>query len=154
MENEFRREVFVLKPTSKEEKEKAKLRVAAYCRVSTDSEDQVHSFIAQVKYYTDFIRGREDMVLVEVYADEGITGTTTKKRDEFNRMMRDCRAGKVDRIYVKSASRFARNALDCIEYVRELKKLGVSVFFESDGIDTESMNHELVLYIKSAFAQE
>jgi len=97
MENEFRREVFVLKPTCKEEKEKAKLRVAAYCRVSTDSEDQVHSFIAQVKYYTDFIRGREDMVLVEVYADEGITGTTTKKRDEFNRMMRDCRAGKVDR---------------------------------------------------------
>lgn len=154
MENEFRREVFVLKPTSKEEKEKGKLRVAAYCRVSTDSEDQVHSFIAQVKYYTDFIRGREDMVLVEVYADEGITGTTTKKRDEFNRMMRDCRAGKVDRIYVKSVSRFARNTLDCIEYVRELKKLGVSVFFESDGIDTESMNHELVLYIKSAFAQE
>ena len=69
MENEFRREVFVLKPTNKEEKEKAKLRVAAYCRVSTDSEDQVHSFIAQVKYYTDFIRGREDMVLVEVYAE-------------------------------------------------------------------------------------
>ena len=99
MENEFRREVFVLKPTSKEEK--TKLRVAAYYRVSTDSEDQVHSFISQVRYYNDFIRGRKDMVLVEVYADEGITGTTTKNRDEFNRMMRDYREGKVDRIYVK-----------------------------------------------------
>ena len=145
------REIRVIKPTKNNDKEK--LRVAAYCRVSTDSDDQINSFIAQVRYYNDYIREQPDMVLVDVYADEGITGTCMNKRDEFNRMMKDCRAGKIDRIFVKSVSRFARNSLECIESVRELKKCGTTIFFENDGIDSKTMNHELILYIKSAFAQ-
>ena len=145
------REIRVIKPNKKDAKEK--LRVAAYCRVSTDSDDQINSFIAQVRYYNDYIREQPDMVLVDVYADEGITGTCMNKRDEFNRMMKDCRAGKIDRIFVKSVSRFARNSLECIESVRELKKCGTTIFFENDGIDSKTMNHELILYIKSAFAQ-
>ena len=94
------REIRVIKPTKNNDKEK--LRVAAYCRVSTDSDDQINSFIAQVRYYNDYIREQPDMVLVDVYADEGITGTCMNKRDEFNRMMKDCRAGTVNRIFVKS----------------------------------------------------
>ena len=108
------REITVIKPNVKNEV-KEKLRVAAYCRVSTDSEDQINSFIAQVRYYNDYIRDQADMVLVDVYADEGITGTCMNKRDEFNRMMRDSKAGKVDRIFVKSVSRFARNSLECTQ---------------------------------------
>ncbi len=131
-----------------------KLRVAAYCRVSTDSDDQINSFIAQVRYYNEYIRSQEDMVLVDIYADEGITGTSRSKRDEFNRMMKDCKDGKVDRILVKSVSRFARNSLECIDAVRELKKYGTTVLFENDGIDSKQMNHELILYIKGAFAQD
>lgn len=129
------------------------LRVAAYCRVSTDSEDQVNSFIAQMHYYYSFIQQAENMTLVDIYADEGITGTCLAKRDDFNRMIRDGKEGKIDRIYVKSVSRFARNALDCLENIRILKDYGVSVFFENDGIDTQTLNSELVLYVKSAFAQ-
>lgn len=131
----------------------AVLRVAAYCRVSTDSDDQVNSFIAQMHYYYNFIKQAENMELVDVYADEGITGTSVAKRDDFNRMIKDCKAGKIDRIYVKSVSRFARNALECLEYIRLLKDYDVSVFFENDGIDTQTLNSELILYIKSAFAQ-
>ncbi len=129
------------------------LRVAAYCRVSTDSEDQVNSFMAQMHYYYSFIQQAEHMTLVDIYADEGITGTCLAKRNEFNRMIRDSKEGKIDRIYVKSVSRFARNALDCLESIRTLQEYGVSVFFENDGIDTKTLNSELVLYIKSAFAQ-
>ena len=129
------------------------LRVAAYCRVSTDSEDQVNSFIAQMHYYYSFIKQAENMELVDVYADEGITGTSVAKRDDFNRMIKDCKAGKIDRIYVKSVSRFARNALECLEYLRILKECEVSVFFENDGIDTGALNSELILYIKAAFAE-
>lgn len=131
-----------------------KLRVAAYCRVSTNSDDQINSFIAQVRYYSEYIRSQEDMVLVDIYADEGITGTSRSKRDEFNRMMKDCKDGKVDRILVKSVSRFARNSLECIDAVRELKKYGTTILFENDGIDSKQMNHELILYIKGAFAQD
>lgn len=133
--------------------ENKKLRVAAYCRVSTDSEDQVNSFIAQVKYYNDFIRLSDTMELVDIYADEGITGTSTEKRDEFNRMIRDCKLGKIDRVFVKSVSRFARNSLECIENIRLLKSYGTNVLFENDGLDTSNMNSEMILYIKSAFAQ-
>lgn len=129
------------------------LRVAAYCRVSTDSDDQVNSFMAQMHYYYSFIQQAENMELVDVYADEGITGTSVAKRDDFNRMIKDCKLGKIDRIYVKSVSRFARNALDCLEYIRLLKEHGVSVFFENDGIDTMTLNSELILYVKGAFAQ-
>ena len=130
-----------------------KIRVGAYCRVSTDSEEQADSFIAQVKYYTDFISHSPDMVLVDIYADEGITGTCVNKREEFQRMLKDSKAGKLDRIYVKSVSRFARNSLECIENIRLLKEYGTSVLFENDNIDTDKMNSEMILYIKSAFAQ-
>ena len=100
-----------------------------------------------------FIKQAENMELVDVYADEGITGTSVAKRDDFNRMIKDCKAGKIDRIYVKSVSRFARNALECLEYLRILKECEVSVFFENDGIDTGALNSELILYIKAAFAE-
>ena len=99
------------------------LRVGAYCRVSTDSEDQMNSFIAQVKYYNDFINKNSNMVLVDIYADEGITGTCVNKRDEFLRMLADAKKGKLDRVLVKSVSRFARNALECLEKIRILKRI-------------------------------
>lgn len=129
------------------------IRVAAYCRVSTDHKDQINSFLAQMQYYNDYIRENESMRLVDLYADEGITGTDMRKRDEFKRMLKDAKNGKIDRILVKSVFRFARNSLECIEAIRMLKDNGVSVYFENDNIDTEKMNSEMMLYIKSAFAQ-
>ena len=130
-----------------------KIRVAAYCRVSTDKTDQVNSFITQMRYYTDYIKSNTKMILIDIYADEGISGTLMDKRDEFKRLLKDCKNRKIDRVLVKSVTRFARNSLECIEAVRELKSYGVSVFFENDKIDTENMNSEMLLYIKSAFAQ-
>lgn len=152
MNSKTKKEVQIINPTKGLYSERCK-RVAAYCRVSTDSEDQTNSFLAQVKYYNDFIKQSKDMILVDIYADEGITGTCVKKRDEFQRMMKDSKAGKIDRIYVKSVSRFARNSLECIESIRLLKSYGTTVLFENDGIDTSTMNSEMILYIKSAFAQ-
>lgn len=131
-----------------------KLRVAAYARVSSDSADQRNSFSTQVKYYTQFIQAHEDWQFVDIYADQGITGTRADKREEFLRLMRDCRAGKIDRILVKSVSRFARNAQDCIKAVRELKDLGVTVAFEKERINTAVMSNEMFLSMMSAFAQE
>ena len=133
--------------------ENSTLRAAAYCRVSTSEEDQLNSFITQMHYYHDFISQSDNMVLVDIYADEGITGTSVEKRNEFKRMLNDCRLGKIDRIYVKSVSRFARNALECIESIRLLREYSVSVFFENDRIDTLTLNSKLILYVKSAFAQ-
>ena len=147
------KEVKIIRPT-KEGDDAGYIRVGAYCRVSTDSEDQLNSFFAQVKYYNDYIRRNEKMRLVDIYADEGITGTEMQKRDEFKRMLKDAKNRKLDRILVKSVTRFARNSLECIEAVRELKACGVSVFFENDNLDTEQMNSEIILYIKSAFAQQ
>jgi len=132
---------------------KAKLRVAAYARVSSDSADQLNSYLAQVDYYTRFISSREDWELVDVYADEGLTGMETKKRDDFNRMIADCRDGKIDRILVKSVSRFARNQEDYIYYMRELLRLGVTISFEKENLDTGKMNSEQVADIYGAFAQ-
>ena len=152
MLEQTKKQVKVIKPTAQNNGQRD-LRVAAYCRVSTDSEDQSNSFLAQVKYYTDFISNSANMVLVDIYADEGITGTCVNKRDEFLRMIKDCKLGKIDRIYVKSVSRFARNSLECIENIRLLKECNVTVVFENDGIDTDNMNSEMILYIKSAFAQ-
>lgn len=96
------------------------LRVAAYCRVSSDSKDQLHSYAAQIRNYTEAIARHDGWELVDVYADEGLTGTRMDQRDDFNRMMRDCRKGKIDRILVKSVSRFARNTRDCLSALREL----------------------------------
>lgn len=130
-----------------------KVRVAAYCRVSTDKADQLNSFFAQMKYYSDYVRENYNMILVDIYADEGITGTEIEKRDEMKRLIRDCQHKKIDRVVTKSVQRFARNALECIETLRLMKSCGVTVLFENDHIDTAKMNSELILYIKSAFAE-
>lgn len=106
--------------------------MAAYCRVSTDQDEQLSSYENQVRYYHDYIAQHDDYDLVDIYTDEGISGTNTKKREGFNRMIADCRDGKIDRILVKSISRFARNTLDCIKYVRELKEFGIGVTFEME----------------------
>lgn len=121
-----------------------KLRVAAYARVSSDSEDQLNSYIAQVDFYTKYISSHEDWELVDIYADEGLTGMETKHRDEFNRMIQDCRDGKIDRILVKSTSRFARNTQDYILHMRELLRMGVTIFFEKENLDTGKMTSEQV----------
>ena len=112
------------------------LRVAAYARVSTSSEDQLNSFAAQSKYYTTLISSNKNWKMVDLYADEGITGTSAEKRGDFQRLMADCRRGLVDRVLVKSISRFARNTKECLESIRELKSLGISVCFEKEHIDT------------------
>ena len=119
---------------------KPKLKVAAYCRVSTDSEEQATSYDAQVEHYTEFIRKNPEWEFAGIYADDGISGTNTKKREEFNRMIEDTMAGKIDMIITKSISRFARNTLDCLQTVRELKQLGVAVEFEKEDIDTGNIH--------------
>jgi len=131
----------------------AKLRVAAYARVSSDSDDQQNSYIAQVDYYTKHIAAQEGWELADLYADEGISGLVASKRDDFNRMIQDCRDGKIDRIIVKSISRFARNTKEYIQYVRELLRLGVSIHFEKENIDTGKMTSEQIATIYGAFAQ-
>ena len=133
--------------------EKAKLHVAAYARVSSDSADQINSYLAQVDYYTRHIGENPDWELADIYADEGISGLDTQKRDEFNRMMTDCRAGKIDRILVKSMSRFARNTRDALHFMRELMRLGVTVRFEKENIDTGRLSSEQTATIYAAFAQ-
>jgi site-specific DNA recombinase len=131
-----------------------KLRVCAYARVSSDSDDQLNSFAAQVDYYTELINGNEEWELVDIYADEGITGTRADKRDDFLRMMNDCRKGRIDRILVKSVSRFSRNIRDCLAALRELKALGVEVEFEKERIKTAEMHDELIMGMFSTVAQE
>ena len=129
------------------------LRVAAYCRVSSDSEDQLNSFAAQNTHYNSLIKSHAKWVLVDIYADEGITGTSAKKRGDFQRMLEDCRKGKIDKILVKSISRFARNTKDCLEAVRELRTLGISVFFEEHNIDTKMVSSEMLTSVIAACAQ-
>ncbi len=129
-------------------------KVAAYCRVSTDSKDQLNSYRTQIGYYTNYIAQHPGWELADIYADEGITGTSLEKRDEFKRMLADCRAGIIQRILVKSVSRFARNTLELIETTRELKSLGVVVVFEEQGIDTAQMLGEMQLTLLAMAAQE
>ena len=131
-----------------------KLRVAAYARVSSSSEDQLNSYRVQNQYYSELISNNPDWEMVDIYADEGITGTSVEKREDFQRMMQDCRKGKIDRILVKSISRFARNTKDCLAAVRELKELGVSVLFEEQGIDTARVSSEMVTAIMASLAQK
>ena len=118
-----------------------KLKMAAYCRVSTDQGEQLLSYENQVNYYTNYISENPLYEYAGTYADEGISGTNTKKRDEFNRMIADCRAGKIDMIITKSISRFARNTLDCLNYVRELKDLGIGIILKRK-ISIPSMQRE------------
>lgn len=131
-----------------------KKRVAAYCRVSTDNEDQANSFESQQRYFKQYIEHHPDWELYEVFADEGISGTNTKKRKEFNRMIACAQNGDFDLIITKEISRFARNTLDSIYYTRELKKYGVGVIFMNDGINTLDGDAELRLAIMSSIAQE
>lgn len=145
--------VTVIQPTIAEE-QNTKIRCAAYCRVSSDSEDQLNSFMAQTRYYEKAFENSETEQLVDIYADEGITGTREDKRDEFQRMIKDCRRGKIDRIYTKSISRFARNTKDCLKNIRELKSLGITVFFEKENIDTAKLSDEMMITIMGGLAQE
>ena len=131
-----------------------KKKVAAYCRVSTDQEEQLSSYENQVRYYTEMIEKNPEYDLVDIYADEGISGTNTKKREEFKRMIDDCRAGRIDLIITKSISRFARNTLDCLNYVRELKEKGLAIIFEKENINTMDAKGEVLLTILSSLAQD
>ena len=128
--------------------------VASYCRVSTDKDDQANSFAAQQRYFKEYIDRQPDWELYEVYADEGITGTSTKKRTNFNRMIHDAHMGKFKLIITKEVSRFSRNILDTISFTRELKSLGVGVLFMNDGISTLEPDAELRLSIMGSIAQE
>lgn len=130
------------------------LRVAAYCRVSTDKEDQTNSFESQKLYFENEIRKNPDWELVKIYADEGISGTSTKKRTEFNNMIRDAKNGKIDRIITKEVSRFARNTVDTLQYTRDLKSKGIGVLFCNDNINTLDSDGELRLTIMASIAQE
>ena len=130
-----------------------KLRVAAYTRVSSNSKDQEHSFAAQNAYFSKLITDNPDWELADIYADQGITGTSIDKRDDFLRMMEDCRKGRIDRILVKSSSRFARNTKESLAAVRELKSLNISVYFEEQNIDTAQVSGEVLIAMFAALAQ-
>ena len=122
--------------TPQEQEKKRNLRVAAYCRVSTDSEEQLTSYQNQLSYYTEKIMKEPNWTMAGVFADEGITGTSANKRKEFLRMIRQCRQGKIDMILAKSVSRFARNTVDTLNFTRELRSLGIPVIFEEQNINS------------------
>lgn len=130
-----------------------KMRVAAYCRVSTDSEEQLNSYEAQKSYYTQKIQDSPDWEMAGIYADEGITGTSLKKRTEFKKMITACKRGHIDLIITKSLSRFARNTVDCLETVRLLKANGIGVYFEKENINTLTESSEFLITLFSGFAQ-
>ena len=134
--------------------EKPKLRVAAYCRVSTDSDEQATSYEAQIEHYTSYINGNPDWELAGIFADDGISGTNTKKRDEFNRMIEECLAGNIDMVITKSISRFARNTLDCLKFIRQLKDKNIPVFFEKENINSMDSKGEVMLTIMASLAQQ
>lgn len=150
-----RKTITVITPTKKcvDKAKYDQLRVAAYCRVSTDSEEQLTSYTMQKKVYTEMIVEKPEWCLVDIYADEGISGTRAANRHEFQRMMKDCKRGKIDYIITKSVSRFARNTAECLEYVRQLKLMGIGVIFEEQNIDTLKMDGELLITIHAGFAQ-
>ncbi len=130
-----------------------RLNVAAYCRVSTDQEEKENSYEAQISYYTEKIGKNNDWQMAGIFADEGITGTQAKKRPEFLKMIRLCRQRKIDMVLTKSLSRFARNTVDSLNYIRELKALGIAVIFEKENINTLETDTEMMLTIMSCFAQ-
>ena len=136
------------------DEEKPKLRVAAYCRVSTDSDEQAASYEAQIDHYTTYINGHPDWELAGIFADDGISGTNTKKREEFNRMIDECMADSIDMVITKSISRFARNTLDCLKYIRQLKEKSIPVFFEKENINTMDSKGEVLLTIMASLAQQ
>ena len=133
---------------------KSKIRVAAYCRVSTDSDEQATSYETQVEHYTRFIKGKPEWEFAGVYADDGISGTNAKKRESFMRMIADCDEGKIDMIITKSISRFARNTVDCLNYIRDLKKKHIPIFFEKENINTLEASGEFLITIMASIAQQ
>lgn len=145
-------QVEIILPTAQKEAVRP-TRIAAYCRVSSDSEDQLNSFYAQVRHYTTAIAELPNSVLVDIYSDEAVSGGTMEKREDFMRMIADCNKGKIDRILTKSVSRFARNTLECLETVRDLKLKGVSIYFEEQRIDTMKMGDELLITMFGSVAQ-
>ncbi len=142
------------KGNSAAKKEVKRLRVAAYCRVSTDNEEQASSYEAQIQHYEEFIKTNPEWEFVGVYADEGISATSTKNREQFNAMIEDCKAGKIDMIFTKSISRFARNTLDCLKYIRLLKEINIPVFFEKESINTMDAKGEVLITIMASLAQQ
>jgi len=140
--------------TSRRQEDKPKLRVAAYCRVSTDSDEQASSYETQVEHYTEYIKKNPEWEFAGIYADDGISGTNTKKREEFNRMIEACKTGEIDMIITKSISRFARNTLDCLKYIRMLKDKNIPVFFEKESINTMDAKGEVLLTIMASLAQQ
>ena len=146
--------VIPAKEESPQDQEKKKnLRVAAYCRVSTKKDEQLNSYENQKAYYTEKIMANPDWTMADIFADEGITGTSACKRKDFLRMIRHCRQGKIDMILAKSVSRFARNTLDTISYTRELRSLGIAVIFEEQNINSIYPESEFLIALHAAFAQ-
>lgn len=139
---------------SVKKEEKPKLRVAAYCRVSTDSDEQATSYEAQVEHYTDYITKNPEWELAGIFADDGKSGTNTKKRDDFNRMIESAMNGDIDMIITKSISRFARNTLDCLRFIRKLKEKNIPVYFEKEAINTMDAKGEVLLTIMASLAQQ
>ena len=142
----------LIAPTTKQEI--PKLRVAAYCRVSSNSADQRNSFATQERVYTKYIAEKQEWELVDIFADEGLSGMKADNRPEFQRMIRMCELHQIDLILTKSVSRFARNAKEALNYTRKLKLLGIGVQFEEDGINTLAMADEMLLNTFAAIAQE
>ena len=140
--------------TPLKESEGRKIRLAAYCRVSTKSEDQEHSLAAQILYFANYVKEHSEYELADIYADEGITGTDMQKRDELNRLLRDCRIGKIDRIICKSISRFARNTEELLHMIRMLKEFNVSIYFEDKDIDSDKLNMEMFVTFPGMAAQQ
>ena len=130
-----------------------KVNVAAYCRVSTEAEEQQNSYQVQIEYYTNYINSNPEWTLAGIFADEGISGTQTKNRTEFNRMIRMCKKKKIDLVLCKSTSRFSRNTVDCLDHIRLLKSLGIGVIFEKENINTLTAQSEFILSLYSSFAQ-
>lgn len=147
--------IVIIPAKTQEEIKKAEkcLKVAAYCRVSTDEEEQKNSYQAQIEYYTDKINKNPEWQMAGIFADEGITGTQAKKCPEFLKMIRLCRQGKIDVILTKSLSRFARNTVDSLNYIRELRTLGIAVISEKENINTLTAESEMLITIMSCFAQ-
>ena len=138
---------------TKDQSVQRQLRVAAYCRVSTDDEEQLTSYEAQKNHYTDKIMTNPNWTMAGIFADEGITGTSARKRPEFLKMIRKCRQKKIDLVLVKSISRFARNTVDCLNYIRALRQLGIAVIFEKENINTLESDSEMIITMMGAFAQ-
>jgi DNA invertase Pin-like site-specific DNA recombinase len=144
----------IYNPDEKETEDKKLLRVAAYCRVSTKSDEQHLSYETQVAVYSEKIRAESGWTMAGIYADRGISGTQAERRPQFLQMVRDCQDGKIDAIICKSVSRFSRNTLDAVNYMRRLRDLGISMIFEKEGIDTDNEYSEMLLTVLAAFAQE